>query len=324
MDIPISLLDRTRTRAGTTDAAALTQTIDRASNAEAAGYHRIWVAEHHGVPGIASGVPALMVQAIAHATERIRIGSGGVMLPNHRPIVVAQQFAMLTALHGPRIDLGVGRSLGFTKAVRQALGAETARPEDFKKDIRELRDYLHGEAAITIRPAGIEPPPLFVLGTGTGLAYAAELGLPAVVGGPALWAEPDTFQAYRDDFRPSAQQAEPYLMISADLLIADTADEARTLVLPEAWAMAASRTQGEFPPLIAPEHMPANPTRKQTEFIEQHLAGSIHGSEDEVITRLAALVQHTGADEVMTTASTFDTQALYASDARLADAWRRA
>lgn len=176
MHIPLSLLDRTRTRAGTTDASALTQTIDRASNAETAGYHRIWVAEHHGVPGIASGVPALMVQAIAHATDHIRVGSGGVMLPNHRPIVVAQQFAMLTALHGPRIDLGVGRSLGFTKAVRQALGAETAHPEDFKNDIRDLRHYLTGDAAITIRPAGIEPPPLFILGTGTGLEYAAGSG----------------------------------------------------------------------------------------------------------------------------------------------------
>lgn len=120
MNIPLSLLDRSRTRQGTPDASALMQTVDRARNAETAGYHRFWVAEHHGVPGIASGVPPLMIQAIAQATTSIRVGSGGVMLPNHRPILVAEQFAMLTAFFGPRIDLGVGRSLGFTKAVREA------------------------------------------------------------------------------------------------------------------------------------------------------------------------------------------------------------
>lgn len=317
------MLDRTRTRAGTTDASALTQTINRARNAEAAGYHRIWVAEHHGVPGVASGVPALMVQAIAQATDRIRVGSGGVMLPNHRPIVVAQQFAMLTALFGPRIDLGVGRSLGFTKAVREALGAMTARPEDFKADIRALRDYLTGHSDITIRPSGVAPAPIYVLGTGTGLTFAAELGLPAVVGGPALWAEPETFEAYRNDFRPSPQHPEPYLIVSADLLIADTAEEARTLAMPEAWAMAAGRTLGEFPALMPPSEVPRL-NRKQAQFVEEHLSRSIHGTEDEVISRLSDLVELTGANEVMTSAATFDTDALYASDTRLADAWRRA
>src|SRR5690625_3012015 len=140
MDLPLSLLDRSRTRAGEDHAAALHATVSRARRAEELGYHRFWVAEHHAVPGIASGSPPVLIAAVAARTSRIRVGSGGVMLPHHRPIVVAEQFAMLEALHPGRIDLGLGRSLGFTAPVREALGVTRYPPERFEREIGELID----------------------------------------------------------------------------------------------------------------------------------------------------------------------------------------
>lgn len=324
MQLPLSLLDRTRTRTGHPDAASLTRTVDRATHAERVGYHRFWVAEHHGVPGIGSGVPALMVQAVAAATSGIRVGSGGVMLPNHRPFVVAEQFATLVALHGERVDLGVGRSLGFTRPVREALGAgrEQAEPDVFRADVRALRDFLAGEGPVTVRPAGVAPPPVFVLGTGSGLATAAELGLPVVVGGPALRAGREAFDGYREGFRPSAPGDEPYVVASLDVLVADSAREARELALPEAWSMAVSRRDGAFPPLMPADDVPTDLTERERRTVDQVLRGSVHGTEDEVMTRLATLVEQTGADEVMSTGSTYDTDALLESDRRLAAAWR--
>src|SRR5699024_1690526 len=125
----LSLLDRSRTRTDLPEESALKHTVERAVQAEQAGYQRYWVAEHHAVPGIASGSPAVLLAAIGARTSRIRLGSGGVMLPNHRPLVVAEQFSMLEGLYPGRIDLGLGRSLGFTEPVRRALGRLEASPE---------------------------------------------------------------------------------------------------------------------------------------------------------------------------------------------------
>lgn len=320
MDVPLSLLDRSRTRVGQEDPTALFQTVRRAQHAESAGYHRFWVSEHHGVPGIASGRPALMAQAVAAATSTIRVGSGGVMLPNHRPLVVAEEFAMLTGLHGERFDLGVGRSLGFTRPVRQALGATKASPQDFLADIAAVRDYLHGDAEITMRPAVSGTIPIFVLGTGSGLKFAAELGLPVVVGGPLLHAGAEAFAEYRDTFRPSAQQTEPYVVVSAEIFVADTQREALDLARPEAWAMAQSRLTGSFPPLSPTTAIPTDLTDKQRGLMQDALSPVISGTEDQVMDALSDLIQRTGVDEIMSTASTFDTAALYESDARLARA----
>lgn len=323
MHLPLSLLDRSRTRLDQPDSAALRNTVARARNAEDAGYHRVWVAEHHAVPGIASGVPALMVQAVAQATRRVRVGSGGVMLPNHRPLVVAEQFLTLAALFEGRIDLGVGRSLGFTTPVRDALGVHSADPDEFGADIEALRAFLAGEGPVTARPADPAPPPVFVLGTGVGLQLAARLGLPAVVGGPALWSQTAAFEAYRRDFRPGVHGGEPYLIVSLDILVADTSAQARDLALPEAWAMATSRREGAFPPLGPRSQAPALSGR-DAERVEASLSTSIHGTEDEVLTRVTELVARTGADEVMSTGSTYDLAALHESDRRLAEAIRAA
>lgn len=319
MQVALSLLDRSRTREGHTDAAALQRTMHRAELAETAGYHRFWVAEHHAVPGIASGVPALLIGAIADRTSRIRVGSGGVMLPNHQPIVVAEQFAVLAALHPGRIDLGVGRSLGFTAPVRDALRTHSAGTDDFEADVKELQAYLHGTAEVTVRPRVPEAPPVFVLGTGEGLRTAARLGLPVVVAGPLLRQGPEPFERYRADFRPGVAGAEPYVVVGLDILIADTEAEAAELLLPESWAMALSRETGSFPPLSTVEDIRRQPmTERRRRVVAETSRHALAGTEDQVAEGLEKLIAATGANEVLSSASTFDTAALYDSDARLA------
>ncbi|UTT48264.1 MULTISPECIES: MsnO8 family LLM class oxidoreductase [Rhodococcus] len=319
MQVALSLLDRSRTRDGQADAAALRQTVHRAELAEAAGYRRFWVAEHHAVPGIASGVPAVLIGAIAHRTSRIRVGSGGVMLPNHQPIVVAEQFAMLEAMHPGRIDLGVGRSLGFTAPVRDALRTHKADADDFAADIEELRGYLHGTAEVTVRPRISDPPPIFVLGTGQGMRLAARLGLSVVVAGPLLRQGSEPFDRYRADFRPGTPDAGPYVIVGLDILIADTEAEARELQLPEAWAMAVSRETGTFPPLSPVDEIRRQPmTERRRRIVDETAKDSLAGTEDQVAEGLEKLIASTGADEVLSSASTFDTADLHDSDARLA------
>src|SRR3954452_17201588 len=144
--VRLSLLDRSRTRAGQPEGAALTHTVERAVGAERLGYTRCWVAEHHAVPGIASGAPAVLLSAIGARTAAIRLGSGGVMLPNHQPLLVAEQFLMLAALYPGRVDIGLGRSLGFTAPVRRALRRPDDEHDSFVDDIAEIRSYLERTA----------------------------------------------------------------------------------------------------------------------------------------------------------------------------------
>lgn len=316
LGVPLSLLDRSRIRQGEPAGAALRATVDRAVRAEELGFHRFWVAEHHAVPGIASGSPPVLMAAVAAATRRIRVGSGGIMLPNHRPLIVAEQARMLEALHPGRIDLGVGRSLGFTAPVREALGVTQYRPENFAQDLGALHEFLDDTGPVTAMPPGIAAPPLFVLATGSGLATAAERGLPVVVGGPVLHGDLEPLSDYRRHFRPSAHWPEPHLIISADVLIAHTPERARALVLPEAWAMVASRSTGAFPPLSDQE--PHALTARQQALVEEHVERTVHGTADQVAQRLRDLVARTGAAEVIVFSSTFDRGAQDASDAALA------
>ena len=322
ISVPISLLDRSRTREGEAAGQALRDTVERARRAEALGFRRIWVAEHHAVPGIASGSPPVLMAAIAARTERIRVGSGGVMLPNHSPIVVAEQARMLAALHPGRIDLGVGRSLGFTAPVREALRVRRYGPEDFGADLAELVGFLDGTGPVTVMPPDVEPPPVYVLATGSGLAVAAERGLPVVVGGPVLHGDLAPLEQYRQAYRPSPGHPEPTVLISVDVLIGATREEARGLALHEAWAMAESRETGAFPPLRPAPHRTLTP--RQQALVERHLAQGVHGTRDEVAAALEDLVDRTGAAEVLAFASTYDRQALADSDAALADLAPRA
>lgn len=316
----LSLLDRSRTRAGRSESEGLTGSIERAVNAERLGYERFWVAEHHAVPGIASGSPPVLLAAIGARTDRIRLGSGGVMLPHHQPLVVAEQFLMLEALHPGRIDLGLGRSLGFTAPVREAL--RDHGPDTFEDDLRSLRAYLDGEAAVTARPQTPGRVPMYVLATGRGTVIAARLGLPVVIGGPIL-AEPrldEVLEAYRRDFRPSAAVEQPYVVVSLDVTVADDDATARELALPEAWAMARSRQTGEFPPLesIADIHG-QRWTAQVRNRVESSLDRAVAGSPQTVRKALEQLAERTGADELLASTSTYDREALLASDEALRD-----
>jgi luciferase family oxidoreductase group 1 len=296
--------------------------VARARRAEQLGYHRFWVAEHHAVPGIASGSPPVLIAAVAARTERIRVGSGGVMLPNHQPIVVAEQFAMLEALFPGRIDLGAGRSLGFTPPVRRALRRDAAAPDTFAADLAELRAYLDGTAPVTVRPRLDRPVPLFVLATGHGLAVAGDAGLPVVLGGPAL--DRDRIGEELADYRARvrAAGAQPYVVVSRDVLVADSVAAARELALPEAWALAAARTTGQFPALE-----PVDPGRplsaRQRTVVEDAVGRTVHGDEAAVADELGDLLARTGADELLASTSTFDRAALGESDARLVRMFRR-
>ncbi|MFB9315551.1 MsnO8 family LLM class oxidoreductase [Nocardioides plantarum] len=316
----LSLLDRSRTRAGAAEGDALEHTLERAVAAEALGYDRFWVAEHHGVPGIASGAPAVLLAAIGARTRSIRLGSGGVMLPHHQPLVVAEQFLMLAGLHPGRIDLGLGRSPGFTAPVRRALRQGAEQSDAFVEDVVELRGYLEGTAPVTARPLVEEEIPLFVLATGRGIDVAARLGLPVVVGGPVL-SEPDVgdrLAAYRRDFR-AHRGSLPRVTVSLDVLVADTDREARDLALPEVWAMVRSRRTGVFAPLEPVAQIRAARWEDQDrQRVEAGLDGVAAGRGDTIRQRIEQLAERTGADELLVTGSTYDRDALAASDAAVA------
>ncbi|ASK66395.1 LLM class flavin-dependent oxidoreductase [Brachybacterium avium] len=315
----LSLLDRSRTRHGYSEATALAHSVQRAIDVEHLGYHRFWVAEHHAVPGIASGSPAVLLAAIGARTEQIRLGSGGVMLPNHRPLVVAEQFRMLAGLHPGRIDLGLGRSLGFTEPVRHALGRLEASPDAFAQEILELRDHLEGSAALTARPTGSPEVPLFVLATGAGVDTAAALGLPVVIGGPFLDSSelPDRLASYRRRFRPHRGSI-PQVLVSVDALIADTDEQARELALPEVWAMARSRSTGVFEALEPVARIRAAPSSdREARRVERGLDAAVAGTAGTVRRRLDELLERTGAQEVLATGVTYDREAQSVSDREL-------
>lgn len=317
--VRFSILDRSRVRHGQHHADALRETVEFATLAEQWGFHRFWVAEHHSVPGVAGTAPTVLAAAIAAATRRIRVGTGGVMLPNHQPLVVAEQFGVLGALFPGRIDLGVGRSVGFTDSVRRALAHGT--DDDFDRRLAELLEYLDaGRLGVHARSAEGLALPTFLLATGSGAQRAARFGLPLVIA-PVAGLDPmvTAIDRYRNEFRPSAQSAHPYVIVSTTVLIADTTEQAHRLLLPEAWSSAHSRTAGEFPPLISPTEIDALPhTDRQRHLIDQALADQIHGTEDEVAEALEHLTEHTTADEILVHTSTHDRTARLDSHHRLA------
>lgn len=316
----LSLLDRSRTRAGRPEAEGLVGSVERAVHAEQVGYERFWVAEHHAVPGIASGAPAVLLAAVGAATQAIRIGSGGVMLPNHQPLVVAEQFAMLQSLYPGRVDLGIGRSLGFTPAVREALRQVDA--DTYEHDLRELLNLLAGTADVTAHPVAEPVVPVSLLATGRGTQLAAELGLPVVIGGPVLWSDgiDGVLADYRRDFRPSDQTPDPHVTISLDVTVAVDDASARELALPEVWAMARSRQTGVFGPLESVEAIRAQPWNDQLRRrIEKGLDQAVAGSPATVRSALDELQARTGADELMASTSTHDRDALVESDRLLRD-----
>lgn len=317
-----SVLDRSRIREGHTGARALHDTVELAREAERLGYHRFWVSEHHGVPGVAGSAPTVLAAAVAGATRRIRVGTGGVMLPNHRPLVVAEQFGVLESLFPGRIDMGLGRSVGFTDGVRRALGRDKDDAEDFDAQLSELLGWFRGTSptGAHARPAeGLAVPP-FVLAMGEGAAVAARAGLPMVIGDLR---DRDRMRRgidrYRAGFRPSEWSREPYVVVSGTVAVADTPEAARRLLVPEAWSMTHARTRGSFPPLPPAEEVEARTmTAKERDLYDSGLTGHIAGTEEQVADELESLLADTGAQEVLVTTSTYDREALLDSYARLA------
>lgn len=318
--IPLSILDRANLRAGFSEAHALQSVLERAVAAEALGYRRFWVAEHHAVAGIAGSTPAVLMAALAARTRSIRIGSGGIMLPNHAPLLVAEQAATLSALHPGRIDLGLGRSVGFTQAVRSALRAGKADAERFEEDLAELLSYLDGTAPVTARPRDSGRTPVYVLATGAGAGIAARAGLGLVFGGPALFRNNpgQLLEGYRSAFRPSERFPQPYVLAAVNVAVAGTESAAAELLLPEAAALADSRTKGVFPALAGSGSAATGSERRQ-ELLREAMAASIHGTPGQVRERLAELVAATGADEILATGGAFDVAAQRESDRLLAD-----
>ncbi|MFJ5279695.1 LLM class flavin-dependent oxidoreductase [Streptomyces parvulus] len=320
--IRFSVLDRSRILAGGTAARALRDTVELAREAERLGYHRFWVSEHHGVPGVAGSAPTVLAAAVAAATSRVRVGTGGVMLPNHRPLVVAEQFGVLESLFPGRIDMGLGRSVGFTDGVRRALGRDKDDADDFEAQLAELLGWFRGTSptGVHARPSeGLTVPP-FVLAMGEGADVAARAGLPMVIGDLR---DRDRMRRgvdrYRAGFRPSEWSPEPYVVVSGTIAVAGTPEEARRLLVPEAWSMTHARTRGSFPPLPPAEQVEARTmTPRERELYEAGLAGHLAGTEEQVAAELERLVEQTGAQEVLVTTSTYDREALLDSYRRLA------
>lgn len=325
LGVPLSVLDRSRTRRGESEPEALRQTVRFAQQAEELGYHRFWVSEHHSVPGVVGSAPTVLAAAIAGATSRIRVGTGGVMLPNHRPLVVAEQFGVLESLYPGRIDMGLGRSVGFTNGIRRALGVDKDAVEDFAAQLRELLGYFDGSQQVHpqvhARPGEGLRLPTYVMAVGEGALLAADLGLPLVIAG--VRGEDELLgwiNRYRSEFRPSTWGEAPYVVLASTVAVADSKEYARRLLLPEAWASAYSRTRGVFPPLQPVDDILAlEMTEKERGFFESSLAGQVYGTPDEVGTTLQGLIGRTQADELLVTTNSFDRAELLASYAKLSD-----
>ncbi len=314
MTTPLSVLDLAAVYDGGSHAEALADTISVAREADRLGYRRFWVAEHHGMPGIASSSPPVLIGAIAAATSSIRVGSGGVMLPNHSSLVVAEQFGTLVALHGDRIDLGLGRAAGtdplVSATIRRGVGAESV--EDFPQQVIELLAYFgtipaleggQGSRIVAVPGMG-DAPELWLLGSSDFSArLAGMMGLPFAFAHHFAGGEttPLVFELYRRSFTPSVVMSEPHAMVSIATLVADSAAEARRLMLPQSLLQLQMRT-GQLPRRIptmadAEAHQWSD---AENAFVDERLAQQAVGPLDHVRARIDALVAATGADEVIT------------------------
>jgi luciferase family oxidoreductase group 1 len=306
----LSVLDLVPVRSDQTTSDALAATRSLARVAEEHGYHRYWLAEHHNMPAVAATNPPLLISMVAAATSRIRVGSGGVMLPNHAPLVVAEQFALLEAAYPGRIDLGIGRAPGTDPRTARALrrGTDPLGADDFPDQLTELVAYFHGGGPVLAVPAAGQEPALWLLGSsGYSAQVAGLLGLPFAFAHHFSGENTDAALAlYRQTFRPSAELAQPYAMICAAVLAAETDAEARRLALPSALQFLQLRlgTPGLVP---TPEEAAAYPYSDQERaFIEHRMAGQIIGSPATVRDGVQALVERTGVDELMVTTVTHD------------------
>ena len=305
----ISVLDLSPIIEGGDAALAFRNSVDLALHAERWGYHRFWLAEHHNLPGIASAATSVVIGHVAGKTKTIRVGAGGIMLPNHAPLVIAEQFGTLESLYPGRIDLGLGRAPGSdqrtARALRRNLGSDG---DTFPQDLIELQSYFAGALPVRAIPGAGLNVPLYLLGSSDFSArLAAELGLPFAF---ASHFAPDYLEValhlYRRDFRPSPALAEPYVMIGAGVFAADTDAEARRL-------FSSAQLQflnlirgrpGKLPPPIDSIDDLCTPAERAA--IDQRTRCSAIGSPETVRRRFQELLEQTRADEIIATAQIYD------------------
>jgi luciferase family oxidoreductase group 1 len=326
-DVPgpaFSVLDLSPIVLGGDATLAFRNSLDLAQNAECLGFKRYWLAEHHNMPGIASAATSLVISHVAAGTKTIRVGSGGVMLPNHAPLVIAEQFGTLASLYPGRIDLGVGRAPGTDQGTARALRRYFDAADRFPQDVVELQSYFRpaqpGQAVRAVPGSGLDVP-IWILGSSVfGAQLAGLLGLPfafAAHFAPDLLME--ALQVYRGHFKPSERLTEPYALVCVSVIAADTDDEARRLFTSQQQQFLALRrgTPGLMPP-------PLDDIREVAS--ESELAGLNHtfqyaavGGPATVRARLEALIRQTQADEIMAAAQIFDHKARVRSYEILAD-----
>jgi luciferase family oxidoreductase group 1 len=325
--VAISILDLARVTQGSDARAALDNARDLAAHAETWGYTRFWLAEHHNMPGIASAATALVIQHVAAGTRTIRVGAGGIMLPNHAPIVVAEQFGTLARLFPGRIDLGLGRAPGTDGLAVQALRRSLTDPDDFPRDILEIQHYFRpvepGQRLQAVPAAGTDVP-LWILGSSTyGAQLAAQLGLPYAF---ASHFAPDlllsALEIYRQGFTPSEALAAPYAMVGVNMIAADTDAEARRLATTQqmSWANIFRGQRGLSQPPI--DDIEAYWTPAEKAHASRMLARSIVGSVETVRAGIAALVEETNADELIIVSDVYDHAARLRSFELIAEAAR--
>ncbi len=325
--VPLSVLDLAPVPAGSTPADALRNTRELAQLADWSGYTRYWLAEHHNMTGIASAATAVVIAHVAGATSRIRVGAGGIMLPNHAPLVIAEQFGTLESLFPGRIDLGLGRAPGTDQQTARALRRHMAGGEDrFPQDVLELQSYFQpvqpGQAVRAVPGAGLDVP-IWLLGSSLYSAeLAAHLGLPFAFA--SHFAPRALFQAielYRSRFKPSAALDKPYVAVAANAIAADTNDEAQHLLrsLRLRFAAMARGVRGQLEPPEA--FVEADWSAAELAFADESLSCRAIGTPHEVRKQLEGLIEQTGADELILTAQTFDQAARLKSFALIAKAW---
>ncbi len=325
--IPLSVLDLAPIRKGDTPADALRNTLDLAQHCERWGYRRYWLAEHHNMTGIASAATSVVIGYVAGGTRTIRVGAGGVMLPNHSPLVIAEQFGTLESLYPGRIDLGLGRAPGTDMVTLRALRRDPRAADAFPDDVLELQALFGpvqpGQPYRAVPGAGLNVP-LWILGSSLyGAQLAAHLGLPyAFASHFAPDALAQALAVYRENFRPSAQLERPHAMVGINVVAADTDDEARRLFtsLQQRFTDMMRNARGQLSPPIDDIESYWTPAEKAQ--VSRMLACSFVGSPATIRRELGRFVDATGADELMVASAIHDHAARRRSYELLAGAWR--
>ena len=307
----LSVLDLAPIVQGSDAATALRNSLDLAQHAERWGYRRFWLAEHHGMPGVASAATAVVIAHVAGGTSTIRVGAGGIMLPNHSPLVIAEQFGTLESLFPGRIDLGLGRAPGSDQIVSRALRRTPDAADTFSQDVVELMAYFKpaaaGQRVRAVPGVGLDVP-IWILGSSLyGAQLAAELGLPYAFAShfaPAMLL--DAAEAYRERFRPSPKLQRPYFMVGVNVIAANTDDEARRLFtsLQQAFVNLRRGQPAPLPPPVDVRELTLTPMDEVG--LAQMLSYSIVGSPDVVRQGLEKVMAQTAADEIIVASQIFD------------------